>query len=107
MQPAYNHLLRSQQRFSDKGIAANKFSAYWPNEIYTLYRSARPVRKEIDNIGTLFSVYNFSILHDALQTGATGSKFDLEKSTLRSQISAAPLNERYVRMTNVVFQDIY
>ena len=51
---AYEHLLRSQQRFTDKGVVANKFSPYWPNEIYTLYRSSRPVRKEIDNIGALF-----------------------------------------------------
>lgn len=51
---AYKHLLGSQQRFSDRGVPANKFSAYWPNEIYTLYCSAKPVRKEIENIGSLF-----------------------------------------------------
>ena len=28
---AYNHLLQSQQRFTDKGVVANKFSPYWPN----------------------------------------------------------------------------
>ena len=51
---AYDNLLDSQKRFTDKGVVANKFSSYWPNEIYTLYRSSRPVRKEIDNIGALF-----------------------------------------------------
>ena len=89
---AYNHLLGSQKRFTDKGVVANKFSPYWPNEIYTLYRSTRPVRKEIDNIGVLFEVYNFSILHDAMNPGAQGSKVDLGKSTVRDPNEAAPLN---------------
>ncbi len=82
---AYNHLLESQQRFTDKGVVANKFSPYWPNEIYTLYRSAKPVRREIDNIGALFEVYNFSILHDAMIPGSQGTKKDLSKSTVLSQ----------------------
>ena len=28
---AYRHLLDSQQRFTDKGVVANKFSPFWPN----------------------------------------------------------------------------
>lgn len=39
--------------------------------------------------------------------GATGNKNDLSKSTVLAQSSAAPLNEKYVRMTSIVFQDIY
>lgn len=89
---AYKQLLESQQRFTDKGVVANKFSPYWPNEIYTLYRSAKPVRKEIDNIGTLFEIYNFSILHDALNPGSNATKKDLSKSTVLAQSEAAPLN---------------
>ena len=82
LRPAYSHLLQSQRRFSDQGIQANKFSPYWPNEIYTLYRSAKPVKKEIDNIGILFLVYNFSILHDAADPSKAPNKDALLKSTL-------------------------
>lgn len=39
--------------------------------------------------------------------GAAGNKYDLSKSTVLAQSSAAPLNEKYVRMTSIVFQDIY
>lgn len=83
LRPAYGHLLQSQRRFSDQGIQANKFSPYWPNEIYTLYRSSKPVKKEIDNIGILFPVYNFSILHDAANPSQAVSKEALLKSDLR------------------------
>lgn len=38
---------------------------------------------------------------------AQGSKVDLQKSTVRDPNEAAPLNEKYVRMTSIVFQDIY
>lgn len=106
LKPAYNHLLQSQQRFSEKGIQAHKFSPFWPNEIYTLYRSTKPVKKEIDNIGALFSVYNFSILHDALEP-SKGKKEDLLKTSLKNSEENKVLNEKYVKMTSIVFQDIY
>lgn len=69
LDPTYHHLKDSQERFSHKGVKADKFSPYWPQEVYTLYRSPKPVAKDIDEIGTLFDVYNFSIIHDALVPG--------------------------------------
>lgn len=105
LRPAYGHLLQSQRRFSDQGIQANKFSPYWPNEIYTLYRSSKPVKKEIDNIGILFPVYNFSILHDAANPSQAVTKEALLKSDLSD--SSEVLNEKYVKMSSVVFKDIY
>jgi hypothetical protein len=42
-----------------------------------------------------------------MNPGAQGSKVDLQKSTVRDPSEAAPLNEKYVRMTSIVFQDIY
>lgn len=105
LRPAYSHLLQSQRRFSDQGIQANKFSPYWPNEIYTLYRSAKPVKKEIDNIGVLFPVYNFSILHDAADPSKGGSKEALLKSSFTDNPEV--LNEKYVKMSSVVFKDIH
>lgn len=105
LRPAYNHLLQSQRRFSDNGIQANKFSPYWPNEIYTLYRSPKPVKKEIDNIGVLFNTYNFSILHDAIDPASSGKKEDLLKSSFTN--SPDVLNEKYVKMSSFLFKDIY
>ena len=40
------------------------------------------MKKEIDNIGVLFPVYNFSILHDAANPSQAVSKDDLLKSDL-------------------------
>ena len=42
-----------------------------------------------------------------MASGAEGGKKDLAKSTIFVQESSAPLNEKYVKMTSVVFQDIY
>ena len=39
--------------------------------------------------------------------GAEGGKNDLAKSTIFAAERNAPLNEKYVKMTSVVFQDIY
>ena len=43
-----------------------------------------------------------------MEAGSSASKKDLAKSTIFSRSrTATPLNEKYVRMTSVVFQDIY
>jgi hypothetical protein len=70
-----------------------------------LYRSSKPVKKEIDNIGILFPVYNFSILHDAANPSQPVSKEALLKSDLAD--NSEVLNEKYVKMTSVVFKDVY
>jgi hypothetical protein len=46
-------------------------------------------------------------MHDAMNPGATGGKKDLSKSTIVGPNEVAPLNEKYVKMTSIVFQDIY
>jgi len=92
LQPAYEHLKGSQERFAKKGIKADKFSPVWPNEVYTLYRSPKPVVKDIDQVGTLFDVYNFSIIHDALISEKGGNKESLKKSSLTDPDSSKVRN---------------
>lgn len=63
------------------------------------------MKKEIDNIGVLFNIYNFSILHDALDPAYSGNNGDLLKSSLNSNPNV--LNEKYVKMSSFLFKDVY
>lgn len=53
-------------RLSDKGSKTNKESGYWPHLFYNLYRSVKSVSPQTDKLSYLFTDYNYSIIHNAL-----------------------------------------
>jgi hypothetical protein len=63
---AYTNFNSAMGRLSDKGSKTSKDTGYWPHSLYSLLRSTKSVTPQTDKLSYLFTDYNYSIIHDAL-----------------------------------------
>lgn len=95
----------SQRRLQYFDQDTVKGSNYWPHSCYCLYRGTEPVQKVMDNVGSLFSDYNFSIIHDAKHNKFGGNQDELGRASYLDVDNA--INDRYLHHISHVTKDVY
>ena len=105
MNIAYHQFLDSQKRLLLFNEPATKRSTYWPHSCYCLYRTTEPVSKNLEDLGLLFSDYNFSIIQDARHENFKGNNNELASSSFLDVDNA--VNDQYMNHVAYVTRDVY